>query len=182
MPGAPLSGSSRRPPQRAGSRFACVQASSFPPRHTRSSLTDSAPPPTAGLRRAPHATRRLCRVSSCGGGDARNHVSRPRSGGRRESGRREEVHRRAGRPCRGASPSGPTSPGSPQLALQASPSSSAYVSPSRRSPPARPASLSPAATYLRPGWPSACPKPCTPAVGGRRVRPAHLRRRRRPPR
>ncbi|CAN0215450.1 unnamed protein product, partial [Rangifer tarandus platyrhynchus] len=79
-PGAPLSGSSRRPPQRAGSRLAFVLASSFAPNDAQSSPGGSAPPPTPGLRRAPRAARRFCRVS--GGGDARSHVFRPRSGGR----------------------------------------------------------------------------------------------------
>ncbi|XP_040330607.1 translation initiation factor IF-2-like [Herpailurus yagouaroundi] len=100
--GAPLSDSSRRPPQRAGSPLAFVLASSFAPSDTRSSSGGSAPPPTPGLRRAPRATRRLCRVSTRGGGDARSHVSRPRSRGRRGSGRREEVSGRVRRPRRGA--------------------------------------------------------------------------------
>lgn len=57
-----------------------------------SSTSGSAPPPTPGLRRAPRAPRRSCRVSSGGGGgDARSHVSRPRSGLHRGSRRRDEV-------------------------------------------------------------------------------------------
>lgn len=181
-PGAPLSGSSRRPPQRAGSALAFVLASSFAPRDTRSSSSGSAPPPTHGLRRAPRATRRLCRVSSRGGGNARSHVSRPRSGERWGSERRREVYGRAPRPRPGparqrAAPGRLLSRRRPRAARQPS-----CVSPSRGSQPARLASLPPPPPS-RPAGPSARSNPCaSPALGGLRARSAHLRRRRRPSR
>lgn len=164
------------PPSAAGWVCARLCAGiSVAPHDTPSSSGGSAPPPTHGLRRAPRATRRLCRVSSGGSGDAPSHVSRPRSGERRGSGRRKEAHGRARRPC---------STSSRPLALQASPASSASARlrlSLSRLPAPRPASLPPPPSS-GPAGPSARPNPCAPAFGRRRAQPAHLRRRWRPSR
>lgn len=168
-PSAPLSSSSRRPPQRAGSRLAFMLASSWAPNDARSSPGGSAPPPTPGLRRAPRAARRLCRVSS-GGGDARSHVSRPRLGGRRGSGRPEEVYGRAQLPRRGAAPprAAPQRP-APRCSLSRRRPRAARrrvrVAPSRRSPRARPAFLPPPPSSV-PVCPGASPSPGALALGG----------------
>ncbi|XP_044890124.1 translation initiation factor IF-2-like isoform X2 [Felis catus] len=174
--GAPLSDSSRRPPQRAGSPLAFVLASSFAPSDTRSSSGGSAPPPTPGLRRAPRATRRLCRVSTRGRGDARSHVSRPRSRGRRGSGRREEVSGRVRRPRRGAAraraaPQRPAPRRSLSWRRPRAVRRPAWISPlaaTRRL--ARP----PSRRHLPPAGLARAPaptNPCAPALGERRAGP-----------
>lgn len=153
------------PPSAAGWVSARLCAGIFlAPSDTESSRGGSAPPPTPGLRCGPRATRRLCRVSS-GGGDARSHGSRPRSGGRRgscASGRFVAE--------RGAAPSGPAAPGSPLLPLQApaSPCSHPLTAPRHHLPPAR--------------VPGGSSSRGAPVGGEQRAWPPHLQPRRRPSR
>lgn len=167
-PGAPLSGSPWRPAQRAGAALAFVRASSFAPRALRApraaqrAAPRRRPPPAYAAPPAPPADR----VESAAAVAA-------------AAGTREAMSPARARDCTAgpgaatrfrAELGGPAAPGSPLLALQASPASRApailrlpFSAPRR---PARP----PARRHLPPAPRARAPAPT--AV----LRPAHLRR------